>query len=586
MIEARYASLLAFSQARGDALAPPKDRIKGSAVNDEGSAKNKSGDILLDERTISALKTKAEEHNAAMRERKKPGWTRVRLSSLKAVYRRGAGAFSTSHRPGMTRDRWAMARVNAFLTLVRRGRPENSAYVGDNDLLHSEHPKYSKESRSADCGRDDNGRFASGNKCGSFKNIDIPKEDPRGRLRYENGVQTDAARKLYQMGSSEKKFRDLVEAVGGDPKNTMFDINHPSVNISVLDSGGQKLFHVDFDNDRARLYPTRDLTAREVDKVKAAAAEAFPSPEGGTNSGFKVTVYRKADAMKKWEAENAKKLQKWEDKYKFSTLLPPHQRPKKWERSLDARHASLLAFIEARNCGQDKDGRFSKGNTCASGLAADVAKGAASGAALGAASGFAKTFLPQAAASGAAAGAIAGAVKGIYDNKMRPTRVSARIAKVGMTDKSVASIVKGLGGSSKSMASTSGRSGLTLTIRGKDSKVTHVVDVTGDTVTIYPRLKDKEMTDSQIESIKKVASEALPRETSVVVKTNSLSYAARLAKKGFTIGAKNAGMIVATAIIAGVGPSVPDAVLGTADLVFDTHFTDSLYKSNKNAKRR
>ena len=34
---------------------------------------------------------------------------------LKAVYRRGAGAYSTSHAPKMSRDGWAMARVNAFL---------------------------------------------------------------------------------------------------------------------------------------------------------------------------------------------------------------------------------------------------------------------------------------------------------------------------------------------------------------------------------------------------------------------------------------------------------------------------------------
>ena len=32
---------------------------------------------------------------------------------LKAVYRRGAGAYSTSHAPKMSRDGWAMARVNS-----------------------------------------------------------------------------------------------------------------------------------------------------------------------------------------------------------------------------------------------------------------------------------------------------------------------------------------------------------------------------------------------------------------------------------------------------------------------------------------
>ena len=42
-----------------------------------------------------------------------------------------------------------MARVNAFLFLARTGRPENPAYVGDNDLLHPDHPRYS-ESNSLD----------------------------------------------------------------------------------------------------------------------------------------------------------------------------------------------------------------------------------------------------------------------------------------------------------------------------------------------------------------------------------------------------------------------------------------------------
>jgi hypothetical protein len=596
----------------------------------------------------------------------------------------------------------------------------------------------SAESRSTDCGRDDDGRFASGNKCGG--QVDMPKEDPRGRMRYDNGVQTDAARKLYQMGSSEKKLKSLVDSMGGDPKNTKVDINPPSLNISVADKDGNKLFHVDFENGRARLYPAKDLTPAEATKIMDAADEAF----GGSNADTKIKVFSKASDVKKWESENAAKIKKWEDKYKFSTLLPPHQRPKKWERSisetrdgdcgrtsdgkfgsgnkcqedaangsavngmqtpvlsqlpksqpgdpksdmswlspsgdfhpvernredggyrthnrwalengveggekelmsegwmrvvrigddvyassdsgkrmtdkqvkslkdhaissghkkaiyepysgrettvwssgdrsLDARHASLLAFAESRNCGQDSDGKFSKGNTCASGLAADVATNAAKGAAVGAASGFGKTFTPQGAASGAAYGAVAGAVKGIYDNKMRPTRVSARIERVGLTDEKVAQLVKGLGGTNKSLASMNGRKGLTLTIRAKGGKVSHVVDVTDKKVSIYPVSGRKELTDDQIESIKTVAAEVSPKETTVVVKTNSLSYAARLAKKGFAVAAKGAGAITATAIVSGVAPSVPDAVLGVTDLVFDTHFTDSFYRK-PNAKR-
>ena len=124
--------------------APPKDQIKGSDKNPKGSAQDKMGGISLDDATEKALSNKASEHNAKMDDDDRPVWTRVRLGALKAVWRRGAGAYSTSHRPGVSRSAWAMARVNAFLVLARTGRPANPQYVGDNDLLHPEHPKYSK----------------------------------------------------------------------------------------------------------------------------------------------------------------------------------------------------------------------------------------------------------------------------------------------------------------------------------------------------------------------------------------------------------------------------------------------------------
>jgi hypothetical protein len=123
-----------------------------------------------------------------------------------------------------------------------------------------------------------------------------------------------------------------------------------------------------------------------------------------------------------------------------------------------------------------------------------------------------------------------------------------------------------------------------LTIRGKNGKVSHVVDITDKKVSIYPVSGRRELTDDQITNIKKVASDVAPKETTVVVKTNSLSYASRLAKKGFSVAAKHAGVITATALVSAAAPSVPDAVLGVTDLVFDTHFTDSFYRK-PNAKR-
>jgi hypothetical protein len=251
---------------------------------------------------------------------------------------------------------------------------------------------------------------------------------------------------------------------------------------------------------------------------------------------------------------------------------------------LAARYASLLAFAESRDCGQDKDGKFSKGNTCASGLAADVAKGAASGAVLGATSGFFKTFIPQVAATGAAYGAVAGVVKGIYDNKMRPTRVSGRIKKLGMTDKGIANIVKGLGGSSKSVASITGRSRMTVKIKDDDGKVTHVVDFAKKSLTIYPSKGSKELSDSELQAVKNIAAQNAPKQTSFSVKTDSLSYAKRIARNGFEVAANKAGVLIATASIAGTYQAAPDVVLGITDLLIDTHFTDSFY-GKANAKR-
>ena len=126
---------------RQDAPAPPSDQITGSDENEPGSASGAGGDIELSEATTQALRNKVSAHNEQMSEEDKPDWTRTTLGQLSAVYRRGAGAYSTSHRPGMTRGQWAMARVNSFLYLLRNGRPENSAYITDNDLLPEGHPR-------------------------------------------------------------------------------------------------------------------------------------------------------------------------------------------------------------------------------------------------------------------------------------------------------------------------------------------------------------------------------------------------------------------------------------------------------------
>jgi len=125
--------------------APKEDQITGSEQNEPGSASGAGGDIEVSESTRTALQNKVSEHNEEMERQDKPSWTRTTLGQLLAVYRRGAGAYSQSHRPGVTRGAWAMARVNAFLYLLRNGNPENPNYITDFDLLPQAHPKSTRQ---------------------------------------------------------------------------------------------------------------------------------------------------------------------------------------------------------------------------------------------------------------------------------------------------------------------------------------------------------------------------------------------------------------------------------------------------------
>lgn len=119
--------------------AKPSERIKGSKKNKEGSAKKANSKIEVGS-VLNSLKEKVRSHNKKYGKEK---GKRVTLGMLKAVYRRGAGAFSSTHRPGMSRSGWGVARVNAFLKLVRSGRPSNPKYKQDNDLLPAGHPRKS-----------------------------------------------------------------------------------------------------------------------------------------------------------------------------------------------------------------------------------------------------------------------------------------------------------------------------------------------------------------------------------------------------------------------------------------------------------
>lgn len=130
--------------------AKPDERKKGSSVNQPGSAgttpdaKERAKEVLkrkdekqlvskaeitFSQKVINTLKEKVKNHNAKHSKK-------VTLGQLKKVYRRGSGAFSSSHRPGQSRAAWSMARVNTFLRMQSGGKVKDSYRRADQDIAN------------------------------------------------------------------------------------------------------------------------------------------------------------------------------------------------------------------------------------------------------------------------------------------------------------------------------------------------------------------------------------------------------------------------------------------------------------------
>lgn len=104
---------------------------KGSASSQRGAEVSKEVE--------ETLRKKVDEFNERYKEKLGYG---VNIGMLKSVYQRGIGAYNVSHSPEVkSAGQWAQARVNAFLYLVKEGRPQNKKYTGDFDLLPKGHPK-------------------------------------------------------------------------------------------------------------------------------------------------------------------------------------------------------------------------------------------------------------------------------------------------------------------------------------------------------------------------------------------------------------------------------------------------------------
>ena len=121
--------------------AKPSERRKGSKKNKKDSASKPNKSIKMSKETEARIRKLMTEHNKKVAAKGKG--SKASMGALKSVFRRGAGAFSRSHAPNMSRTGWGVARVKAFLYLLRNGRPSNPNYKQDNDLLPKSHPRSS-----------------------------------------------------------------------------------------------------------------------------------------------------------------------------------------------------------------------------------------------------------------------------------------------------------------------------------------------------------------------------------------------------------------------------------------------------------
>ena len=117
----------------------PRPKGKGTAKGDASTSRG----AKVSKKDEVTLQKKSDDFNKRYKEKLGYG---VTIGQLKSVFQRGLGAFNVSHSPRIqSPTAWAQARVNAYLYLVRNGRPQNPKYTGDFDLLPKGHPKSKKK---------------------------------------------------------------------------------------------------------------------------------------------------------------------------------------------------------------------------------------------------------------------------------------------------------------------------------------------------------------------------------------------------------------------------------------------------------
>ena len=127
-----------------------EEQIFGSAFNEPGSAASieSAADIefsqaIEDELLQRARKIQTVDNDPAIPDKFEDDVYKSEkraFDALKAVFRRGTGAYSRSAAPGVSRAQWAFGRTADFGDIIKFGEPDDPDFTQDNDLLPDGHP--------------------------------------------------------------------------------------------------------------------------------------------------------------------------------------------------------------------------------------------------------------------------------------------------------------------------------------------------------------------------------------------------------------------------------------------------------------
>lgn len=168
-------------------------------------------------------------------------------------------------------------------------------------------PKPDPEKR--DCGTGSGG-FKSGNKCAGGSD-DSPTDSPVRGLRRGDGnkKQTRVARKLYQLGTTERKVKDMVSKLGGKPGRSSVDMQDGKVNIFVRDHSGNELYHINVGYNGAHVDSVDPIDEKKAEEVLSIAKDALPQAISdrlfGAGKEYPVTI---GHGSKEYVANDKKKL--------------------------------------------------------------------------------------------------------------------------------------------------------------------------------------------------------------------------------------------------------------------------------------